>query len=53
LPYILNFIRRCSLLTWPKPHSYKKLSVLRTGLLTAVETQIDAGKNTCETYDKN
>jgi hypothetical protein len=31
----------------------KKLSALETGLETAAETQINAGKNTYETDDKN
>jgi hypothetical protein len=51
--YIPKSIRCRSLLTRPKPHNYRKTIGHRNRLETTAETQIDAGKKTCETDDKN
>jgi hypothetical protein len=45
--YVPKLTQRHSVLTRPKPHSYRKTISLRTGLETIAETQIDVGKNLC------
>jgi hypothetical protein len=39
--------------SWEDRGWLTKLSALRTGSVTAAETQNDASKNTCETDNKN